>query len=109
MQHQTIQKNTGTPIESIISAYEGVVMGKYNATRVQDMQNPSTIENVYEIFGKGAIFARFAQESAPRFNMHVDGCRAGFADGFVMYLGFDESTSEYKSMISDVLLALDGK
>jgi len=108
MRYQTIHKKPETPIEAIISIFENAI-GKHNATKVQDTKNDSVIENVYEIPEKGAIFARFAQDFALRFNINTEGQPSGPADGFIMYLGFDQSTQEYKSMISDVLQALNGK
>jgi len=108
MRTQVIEKKPETPIEAIISAYEGAI-GKYNATSVRDMQNPTMIEKVYEIPGQGGIIAHFVPTGGPRFTINTQNQASSLGDGVVMYLGFDESAQKYKSMISDVLQALDGK
>lgn len=108
MQNQIFEKKHETPIEMIISTFEEIII-KHGAIGVQQMQNKTRIEKIYEIPSKGGIIARFVPPNGPRFtNTNPDKTLTPF-DTYIMYLGFDESSKKYSLMVSDVQNALEGK
>ena len=108
MQNQIFGKRPKTHIDAIISAFEDVI-GRYSATNIQQMQNATRIENVYEVPSKGGIIARFVPHNGPRFTITNPDQTSTLADAHIIYLGFDETSREYNSMVSDVQSALEGK
>ena len=108
MQNQIFGKRPETHIDTVISVFEETI-GKYGAMNVQQTQNATRIEKVYEVPSKGGIIARFVHHNGPRFTITNTDQISTLADAYIMYLGFDESSSRYTSMISDVQSALKGK
>src|SRR3989344_1735434 len=107
-QNQIFGKRPETYIDLVVSAFENVI-GRYGAVSIQQMQNMTKIERVYEIPSKGGIIARFAPNNGPRFTITNPDQTSTLADVYIMYLGFNESSREYGSMVSDVRNALEGK
>ena len=108
MQNQIFGKRPETHIDTLISAFEEII-GRYGAKHIQQMQNATRIEKVYEVPSKGGIIARFVPHNGPRFEIINPNQTSTLADTYVIYLGFDESSIEYISMVSDVQNALKGK
>lgn len=108
MQNQIFGKRLETHIDSVISAFEDTIR-RYSAEHIQQMQNATRIEKVYEIPSEGGIIARFVPHNGPRFTITNPDQTSTLADTYIMYLGFDESSKKYTSMVSDVQNALEGK
>lgn len=105
---QYFARNPCTTVDSMIEEFEKVIINKYGANLLGGMKDRQVIDNHYEIPSKGGILASFSLNGKRPIRIFMED-RVIFCDSVITYLGFDESSKEYKSMLSDVQKALDGK